>query len=218
MNNNTQKEFDGSFYDEDYYQRGRQTGKGWLENYRFIPRRSFKEAFSFIDTLNLDENSYVLDFGCAYGFIVKCLRMLEIKADGCDISEHAISKAPEGCWNCSTEESWKEHENFGYTNIIVKDVFEHLTPEQLYKTLGKMSKIAPKIMTVIPMGDNGVYRIPEYHTEVSHLIAENESWWRNAFWKAGWRVLKETNYVPGLKDTWAHVKDGNYVFVLEKYR
>lgn len=72
--------------------------------------------------------------------------------------------------------------------------------------------------TVIPMGDNGKYRIPEYHMEISHLICENEIWWREAFEECGWFVMKDTNHVPGLKDNWQTSANGigNHVFVLEK--
>ena len=207
--------FPSDFYDEDYYERGPQSGKGWLQNYRWIPRRTFREAFAFIDYLNLDDNSHILDFGCAKGFIVKALRLLDISADGCDISEYALRFAPEGSWNCSTQKSWNDHKD-QYTHTIIKDVLEHLTEHQLYDTLNRISIVSPMIMVVIPMGDNGIYRIPEYHTEVSHLIKENEGWWRYKFYSAGWRVVKDTPHVNGLKDNWMHVPDGNHVFVLEK--
>jgi hypothetical protein len=71
-------------------------------------------------------------------------------------------------------------------------------------------------MVVVPIGDNGIYRIPEYHTEISHIIAENEDWWRFAFNKAGWRVVKDCNHVNGLKDNWYYIENGNHVFLLEK--
>ena len=208
--------FKPEFYDHDYYECGPQSGKGWLENYRWLPRRTFKESFAFIDYMGLDDNSYVLDFGCSKGFIVKALRMLDIKADGCDISEYALSFAPDGCWNCSDPKSWEDHRDFGYTHIIVKDVLEHLTISQLHDTLNNMSKIAKKMMCVIPLGDNGIYRIPEYHTEVSHIVIENEGWWRKLFFDAGWKVIKDTNHVQGLKDNWMHIPDGNHVFYIEK--
>ena len=204
--------FDGSFYDADYFERGRSSGKGWLMNYHWMPRRTFKEAFAFIDYLGLDETSYVLDFGCSKGFLVRALRELEIMSDGCDISEYALSFAPKGCWNCSSQEEWN---NRKYSHIISKDVFEHLTPDQLSEILKQFLKVTSTIMCVIPMGENGVYRIPEYHTEVSHIIIENESWWRNKFKQSGWKVLKECNHVNGLKDNWFYIKDGNHVFVLE---
>jgi hypothetical protein len=211
--------FKPEFYDQDYFQNGRDSKKGWLENYRFLPRRSMREAFAYIDVLGLDESSYVLDFGCAYGFIVKCLRMLEIRADGCDISSHSLQFAPEGCWNSSKPKSWREARDKGYTHLVSKDTLEHLTPKQLHKMLLIFRSIAPKFMCVVPLGDNGVYRIPEYHTEVSHIIAENYTWWVETFEKAKWKVDLEKScyHVDGLKDSW-YLKNeiGNYVFILER--
>ena len=209
------KEFDGDFYDEDYFQRGKQSKKGWLENYRFLPRRTFREAFGFIDYLGLDDDSYVLEVGCAMGFLVKCLRTLEIKADGTDISTYALSFAPDGCWNSSDDKTWDEHTNTGYTHIVIKDMLEHLSKEQLPKMLDNFAKVAKKMMCVVPMGDFGQYRIPEYHLEISHLIAENEIWWINVFQSHGWKVVKHCNHVSGLKDNWFYVPNGNHVFVLE---
>jgi len=206
--------FKPEFYDQDYYENGPQSGKGWLQNYRWLPRRTFKEAFSFIDYLELDENSYVLDVGCAKGFIVRALRELEIPADGCDISSYALSFAPNGCWNCADPKSWDEHAG-KYTHVIIKDMLEHLMIHQLYELLNNISKVSNKIMTIIPMGENNLYRIPEYHQEISHLIIENENWWRYQFFKSGWKVVKDTNYVNGLKDNWQRIEDGNHVFYFE---
>ena len=207
--------FDGDFYDGDYFDRGKQSGKGWLEHYRWMARRNIKEAFAFIDTLSLDESSYVLDVGCAKGNLVRALRMLNIPADGCDISKYALKFAPYHCWNCTETQSWDKHAG-QYTHVIIKDVLEHLTKKELPEMLNNITKVAPKIMCVIPMGDSGKYRIPEYHTEISHLIIEDEEWWTKQFAKSGWGLLKGCNHVPGLKDNWMHVPDGNYVFVLER--
>jgi hypothetical protein len=160
----------------------------------------------------------VLDVGCAKGFLVKALRGLEIKSDGCDISKYALSFAPEGCWNCSDDSSWDEKSDAGYTHVTMKDVLEHLTIDQLKNMLFNISKVSNKIMCVIPMGDNGIYRIKEYHSEISHLIIENEEWWRNKFEEYGWLIVKECPHVTGLKDNWQDHADGmgNHVFVLEK--
>lgn len=209
------KEFDGSFYDEQYFENGPASGKGWLSNYRWMPRRTFREAFAFIDTLKLDDNSYVLEVGTAKGFLIRALRTLEIKADGADISTYALSFSPEGCWNCTEEKTWDEHANFGYTHIIIKDMLEHLTKEQLPRMLNNFAKVANKMMCVIPMGENGKYRIPEYHTEISHILIENEEWWKKEFEKCGWHVVEEFEHCAGLKDNWYYCKNGNHVFVLE---
>jgi hypothetical protein len=209
------EEYDGDFYDENYFENGRDTGKSYYQNHRWMPRRSFREAFAFIDNLNLDENSKVLDFGGAKGFIVKALRILEIDSDVCDISEYALSFAPEGSWNSSIDKNWELHEN-AYTHIISKDVFEHLTPKQLNLTLIKLKKLAPIMMCVVPLGDNGIYRISEYHLDISHIIAENEEWWKSAFNNAGWTIVKEFKHLKGLKDSWYHKNhNGNRVYILK---
>jgi len=208
--------YDGNFYDKDYYENGKQSGKGWLENYRWMPRRTFREALAYVDYLGLDDNSKVLDVGCAKGFIVRALNELEINAEGCDISTYALSFAGDKCWNCSDDSSWDDRAN-KYTHVVSKDVFEHLTKEQLPYVLKNISKVSNKIMCIIPMGDKGKYRIPEYHLEISHLICENEDWWINAFESNGWKTIKFTSHVPGLKDNWLEqCPTGNCVFVLEK--
>jgi cyclopropane fatty-acyl-phospholipid synthase-like methyltransferase len=210
------KRFDGSFYDADYYERGPESGKGWLKNYIWMPRRTYKEAFAFIDYLGLDDNSKVLEIGCSKGFLVRAMNELNIKTDGCDISSYALSFAGDNCWNCSDEKTWEEHSNTGYTHAIAKDVFEHVNPDDLRILLNNISIVTNNIMCVVPIGDNGVYRIEEYHTEISHLIAEDETWWIEKFESCGWHVEKHCPHAPGLKDNWQHRANGcgNHVFVL----
>lgn len=207
------KKFDSSFYDFDYFERGRQTGKGWLENYHWMPKRSFREAFAFIEYMEIPDDAHILDFGCAKGFLVRAFRELGYNADGCDISKYALSFAPQGCWNCETE--WRKSHN-NYTHIVCKDVLEHLDYAQLFITLHDLVYVAQYMMVVVPMGDNGKYRIPEYHLEISHQIIEDENWWERTFNLVGWDVIKDTNHVAGLKDNWFYIPNGNHVFVLER--
>ena len=208
--------YDGNFYDSDYFENGKQSGKGWLENYHWMPIRSVKEALAYIEYFGLEESSKVLDFGCAKGFIVKALRFLGIDTDGCDISDYALSFTEGNCWNCEEIGSFLERVDTGYTHVIAKDVFEHMTKDQLPEILDRISILSDKLMCVIPMGENKKYIIPEYHQEISHQIIENKNWWANTFMFNGWKVIKETNHVEGLKDNWMHYPDGNHVFVLEK--
>lgn len=191
------------------------------ENYVYIPLIS-KEVGEEKVVYNIEvENDHtyfangVPVHNCAKGFLVRAFRELGFKVQGCDISEYALTFAPQGCWNCASDFQWNFHKIMHYTHIVCKDVLEHLTEEQLHKTLIKLKTLANKMMVVVPMGNHGKYRIPEYHLEISHLIAENESWWEDAFKQAGWKVIKETNHVPGLKDNWLYEPYGNCVFVLE---
>jgi len=206
---------DGNFFDKDYFENGKQTNKSFYENYHWMPQRSFREALAFIDCLQLNENSYVLEIGCAKGFLIRALRELEIKVDGADISNYALSFAPEGCWNCSNDSSWDNHANFGYTNIIIKDMLEHLNKEQLGISLNNFSKVSNKMICVVPIGSNGKYRIPEYECDQSHVIRENESFWYCFFEMNGWKVINHFPHLKGIKDNWTHYPDGNHVFVLE---
>jgi hypothetical protein len=54
--------------------------------------------------------------------------------------------------------------------------------------------------------------------DISHLICENEDWWRKTFNDNGWTIEKDTNHVSGLKDNWQSESEefGNRVFVLTK--
>jgi hypothetical protein len=96
-------------------------------------------------------------------------------------------------------------------------MLEHLNRSQLSELLETLKKVAGIIMCIIPMGDNGKYRIPEYHNDISHLIAENEEWWIEAFRAHGWSVVKDCAHVPGLKDNWQDHAEGkgNRVFVFK---
>lgn len=209
--------FNGDFFDEDYFQRGVQTGKSHYTAYHWMPQRSYREALAFIDLLGLDSKSFILEFGCAFGYLVKAFRNLEINADGCDISDYALSNAPEGCWNCSDLSSFDFFSFFGYTHIICKDVLEHLDESKLRATLKQLRKVAKIFAVVVPIGDNGVYRIKEYHEDASHIIAENEIWWRKIFRESGWTIYEEHKHIHGIKDNWYKVnQDGNRVFVLER--
>jgi SAM-dependent methyltransferase len=206
---------DSNFFDKDYFENGKLTNKSFYENYHWMPQRSFKEALAIIDCLHLNKNSYVLEIGCAKGFLIRALRELEIKADGSDISKYALSFAPEGCWDCSDDSSWDKHSNFGYTNIVVKDMLEHLNKQQLEISLNNFSKVAKEMLCIVPIGSDGKYRIPEYECDQSHIIRENESWWYCFFEMNGWNVIDHFAHLNGIKDNWIHYPDGNHVFVLE---
>jgi len=206
--------FNGDFYDADYFERGKESGKGWLEKYRWMPQRAVREALAFVDYMDIPHDARVLDVGCAKGNLVRALRLVDIDTTGCDISEYALLYTPYGCWNCTDDKSWNEHGE--YTHIVIKDVLEHCSKEQLPGMLRNMAKVSDKMMVVIPIGDDGEYRIPEYHTEISHQIVENEYWWAAEFLKAGWQVKKSCNHVPGLKDNWAYCEKGNHVYVCER--
>ena len=80
-------------YDEDYFERGVETGKSLYSNYRWIPELTIPICAELIMQLKIGPEDTILDFGCAKGFIVKALRLLHREAYGVDISEYAIKQA-----------------------------------------------------------------------------------------------------------------------------
>ncbi len=204
---------DGSVFDEEYFEAGRKTGKSFYENYRWLPRRSFKEALAIADALGLNGSSKILDVGCAKGFLVRAFRELEIPAEGCDVSYYALRFAPEGCWNCADPREW---EGRSYSHAFAKDVLEHGTREQILATLEYVRSVAEIFVVVVPLGDKGRYRIPEYHLDKTHVTAEDERWWRKIFEEAGWKIYREAERIEGIKDNWRHWLNGNRVFFLER--
>ena len=50
----------------------------------------------------------------------------------------------------------------------------------------------------------------------THIVIENEKWWRNLFSKNGFKVKKILYKVDGIKDKWyKYHKLGNGFFVLD---
>jgi len=99
---------------------------------------------------------------------------------------------------------------------IAKDVFEHIPVETLKSTLKEINQKTKKMFVVVPLGDNGKYRIPAYHQDLSHIIAEDENWWIGLFENNGWVVQDFRFRIDGIKDNWSKYKTGNGFFTLEK--
>ena len=83
-----------NIFDKDYFTDGIAKGISCYENYRWIPELTYPMANSIFTFLNLKRNSNVLEYGCANGFLVKCLKDFGVNAYGIDISNYAISNCP----------------------------------------------------------------------------------------------------------------------------
>lgn len=205
------------FYDEDYFERGLITGKSLYTNYRWLPELTIPLAHRIIRYLKIPPNSTVLDYGCAKGYLVKALRLLDINAWGYDISQYALEACDEEvrkyCTN-KLHDILVQNQNVIHY-MIAKDVFEHMYPEEIYDLLQKLSAfIQNKILVIVPLGEKGKYYIPAYQLDKSHVIAENLEWWKNLFSEAGYHVLFAGNQLPGLKPNWEKVENGNGFFII----
>lgn len=207
-------------YDEEYYERGLVTGKSCYMNYIWMPELTLKMVFNIIKYLDLKNGDKVLDYGCAKGFLVKALRILDIDAYGCDISEYAIDNVePEVRHYCSIVSPNSEitFKDIKFDWIITKDVLEHMEEKCVDEFLTSSIKISNKSFHVIPLGSSYKYIVPEYNMDSTHILAKSSVWWREKFESFGWKQTSFSYRVRGIKDNWTdRYPYGNGFFVLEK--
>ena len=211
-------------FDKNYYEDGISKGLSCYENYRWIPELTYPMAHAFFNFLNLKKSSNVLEYGCAHGFLIKCLTDFGVNAYGVDISEYALKNCPTDInkrlaliKNNNLKNSIKKlkfKKKFDW--IISKDVFEHIPVRHLKNILKQMSKISKNLFVIVPLGDKSKYRIEQYHLDKTHIVIENEKWWIKLFEDNGFSNEKMFYKVNGIKDKWYKIdKRGNGFFVLK---
>ena len=116
-------------FDEDYFERGPETGKSIYQHYHWLPKMTFGMARAFINEMKPQKHETIIDYGCAKGFFVKALRRLGYQAYGVDISKYAIEHAdPEVKKYVFIKP--KGHYHLGFT----KDVLEHSFSDEGFLT------------------------------------------------------------------------------------
>jgi SAM-dependent methyltransferase len=204
-------------YDEEYFERGLSSGKSGYQDYRWLPERTIKFAHKIIKEIGLRDGDRILDYGCAKGFLVKAFRILDIDAYGCDISKYALANV-----DLETRDFCKliENEKLPYTNkfhwIIAKDVYEHLTENELENVLEECSKHSDNLFSIVPLGDGEKYIIPSYQLDITHKLAKPREWWEKKFEKKGWNLDRFSYLIKGMKDNWSHYEKGNGFFFLKR--
>ena len=190
-------------YNEDYYERGVQTGMSLYENYHWIPELTVPMAMAMIDYLGIQRGDRVLDYGCAKGYLVKAMRWLSRDAWGYDTSNYAIANADAESKLFVSTHLW----NIRFRYAIAKDVLEHINENDISFMLNAIP--ANVLFVTVPLGDGTKYNVPAYEMDVTHKIRQPLDWWVEMIRKAGWRVTSAKLRVEGIKDNWAMFKDGN---------
>jgi SAM-dependent methyltransferase len=207
-----------NLYDEDYFERGIETGKSGYRNYRWLPELTIPMAMSMIDYLELSRQDRILDFGCAKGYVVKALRLLYRQAWGCDVSEYAV--------NSSDNETRQYLEvcpegvlvpfDGVFDVIIAKDVLEHVDEEDVDYVLEGLSRKGLRMFAVIPLGKEERYIIPSYENDITHKLRKDPKWWIDVFERNNWILEDFSFYVPGIKESWSNFKEGNGFFLVSR--
>jgi cyclopropane fatty-acyl-phospholipid synthase-like methyltransferase len=206
-------------YDKDYFENGVATGKSGYDNYRWLPELTIKLAYNIIKYLGIKDEHAVLDYGCAKGYLVKALRILDIDAYGADISEYAINMADSDvrqyCRLINSTGGLPFERKFDW--LITKDVLEHMTEDVLGEFLKISRSSAVNSFHVVPLGHgDGHYIVPSYDLDLTHTIAQPADWWIDKFTHAGWKLKSFSHCVPGVKENWtSQFEKGNGFFVLE---
>lgn len=198
----------GGQYNEDYFLRGKQTGKSLYENYGWMPDLTVPMVCSIVSHLGIGHRDTILDFGCARGYVVRAFREMGYDAWGHDISQWALENADESVKEhliCNESTLW----NGSFDWVIAKDVLEHvLQVEDTVAQLKKMAKVG--VFAVVPLSavDGGKYVVREYEKDVTHLHRLTLASWVDIFARPGWSV--EASYrVKGVKDNYANYPTAN---------
>jgi len=210
-------------YDGDYYERGPVLGISGYMNFSWMPELTLRMAHKFIQLLPIAQNEKVLDVGCAKGFLVKALRILDIDACGVDVSEYAIKHLDgdvrDHCWQISGCDDPGFFRST-YDWLIAKDVMEHMTEEELSTLLRRARPVVRKMFVAVPLASDdecGKYIIAEYDRDVTHVIRKSLNWWTNLFESHGWRADLVAHQFPGCKENWtSRWQDGNGFFVVSR--
>lgn len=192
-------------YDEDYFLRGRESGKSLYEDYRWLPNLTIPMVQAMIKHLGIKKSHSILDFGAARGYTVKAFRELDYECYGIDTSEWAVENCDSEviryltCTSRIPSIDW----------IIAKDVFEHIpkigdiiTNMMLYARVG--------IFAVVPLSilDGSLYVVRDYELDVTHIHRLTLASWVQMFLQPDWEVIASYR-VRGIKDNYAQYALGN---------
>lgn len=208
-------------YDEEYFERGVVTGVSGYMNYSWMPEQTLRMAHYFVNNIPILSGQSVLDFGCAKGYVVKALRLLDVDAHGVDVSRYAIDCADKSVApHCSLIEGCADPALFSrnYDLMLSKDVFEHIPESALRTLMTRALSHVGRIFTAIPLGqdnDSGKFVVPAYNLDVTHITAKTLGWWLDLFESCGWHVATFGFHFKGCKEHWTKKwNEGNAFFTL----
>lgn len=208
-------------YNEEYFERGAITGISGYVNYSWMPELTMRMAHLLIRQLPIGDDDRVLDYGCAKGFMVKALRLLEIDAWGVDVSEYAVRCADGPVQEfCQVINGCDDPNLFArdYDWMLAKDVLEHVGEADLSVLFTAARPRVKRVFAAIPLGkddSSGKFVIPSYDEDITHVTAKTPDWWHRFFADHGWTVEHFSFEYRGCKENWTSKwPEGNGFFVV----
>jgi SAM-dependent methyltransferase len=173
-----------SFYDEDYFDRGCQSGKSNYLDYSWerIGGEVEKTAQHILKQFAPTKS---LDVGCAKGFLVKALYDRGIDAYGIDASEYAVTKAPENVKDriklgLASNLTYKGNE---FDLVTIFDVLEHIPEELANKTCAELLRVSRNWVLV--------YAVTKHEPDdidPTHINIKPREWWEARFTELGGKI------------------------------
>jgi len=211
---------DPAAYDRTYFESGLVAGVSGYMNYMWLPELTIRMAHKLILGLPIKRGETVLDLGCAKGFLVKALRILDVEAYGADVSAYAISQASAEVRDfCALIGGCDDASLFtrNYDWMLCKDVLEHLVEPDLRLLLRRGRTQVKRIFGAIPLAADdecGKFIVPEYDRDVTHVTAKSLAWWKHLFESEGWSIELASHTFDGCKENWTERwPDGNAFIV-----
>ena len=133
-------QFTSKFYDEEYYERGVETGRSGYGGYYNHPL--FKAMAKELNTYFGPER--VLDVGAAKGFLVQEFVGLGVDAHGIDLSEYAVEHCSDEISDrmvCGQAEKlpWPDRD---FDLVVTFDTLEHLNEQQYRTAIKEMARVS----------------------------------------------------------------------------
>lgn len=200
-------------YDEEYFERGLETGKSGYVNYRWLPERIYKEIRSVIFRLGIKPKQTVLDIGSAKGYWVKGFRHYGVKGYGFDTSQYAYDSAdPEIKKYLYTK--LPENKKFDY--IVSRNTFEHIKEADLKDILTKCLKMTDTLFFTVPLTKEigGEYIMQALDT--THEIKWPNEKWINFCEECGWKNVENFYQMEGIHDKWDSYPHAIGFYILRK--
>lgn len=168
-----------SFYDENYFQHGIESGKSSYQNYRWIPERSFQQAEIIKKTLAITKRQILVDFGAAMGNLVRAFNEKGYNMYGIDISPYAISHAEAYKEKLYCSDSLKCLPFDSADWVISIHTLEHLSINQLHSFLSDVTQMRASLFAVVPISnyDGGHYVLEKSEADTSHMLRRSTLWW-----------------------------------------
>jgi SAM-dependent methyltransferase len=198
-------------YNEDYFEHGCEKGISLYDNYRWLPELTIPLCSSIIKYMDIKSNQTLLDYGCSKGFMVKAMIELGIDTYGWDISEYAINNChPDVKSRVKLINKNEYSKDRWYDWVLAKDVLEHMEISELRDFLHSIP--SGRGYFIIPLGIGGKYNDPRNNFDITHKLAFPAWWWALEFNKTNWSVIKYSEKVEGIKQTWpTHDAYGHFV-------